>query len=173
MNSFGGHSRSLRARRRSHTHEHDAIVEILLWHNQVITDWALQGWEEETQKEMIRLGISVEWNPYVDILWDANTGRNAVSRRHTPMAHTRASALLSLLYWNRLNLLCAPQFLPAAVRWRMKYLVGRTRSCSGHWKCGTFNWISARKSPARKGGGVFMCHGDLDPYHVLSKNFFF
>lgn len=75
MNPYGGQTRTLRARRRSHTHEHDSIVEILLWHNEVITDWALQGWKEETQKETIRLGISFEWNPYFDILWDADTGR--------------------------------------------------------------------------------------------------
>lgn len=90
---------------------HDAIVEILLCHDQVKTDWALQGWKEETQKDVLRLGIPGEWVPDFDILWDANTGR--MPQAHALLrGHTSTAALLSS-YWDRFNL-DARIILPAA-----------------------------------------------------------
>lgn len=90
---------------------HDAIVEILLCHDEVRTDWALQGWKEETQKEVLWLGLPGEWDPDLEILWDANTGR--MPQAHALLrGHTSTAALLSS-YWNRLNLDSRP-VLPAA-----------------------------------------------------------
>lgn len=92
-------------------HGHDAIVEILLCHDEVRTDWALQGWKEETQKEVLRLGTPGEWDPRLDILWDANTGR--MPQAHALLrGHTSTAALLAS-YWDRLNLDARP-VLPAA-----------------------------------------------------------
>lgn len=91
-------------------HGHDAIVEILLCHDEVKTDWALQGWKEETQKEVLRLGLPGEWDPDLDILWDANTGR--MPQAHALLrGHTSTAALLSS-YWDRFNLDARP-VLPA------------------------------------------------------------
>lgn len=87
-------------------HGHDAIVEILLCHDQVKTDWALQGWKEETLKNVLRLEIPGEWDPDLDILWDANTGR--MPQAHALLrGHTSTAALLSS-YWDRLNLDARP-----------------------------------------------------------------
>lgn len=96
---------------------HDAIVEILLCHHDVITDWALQGWKEDTQKEAIRSRIPPgEWNnQYFDFVWDANTGR--MPQAHAMLrGHTTTAALLSL-YWNSLNMESRPvPPAPAAVK---------------------------------------------------------
>lgn len=87
---------------------HDAIVEILLCHDEVRIDWALQGWKEETQKEVLRLGIPGEWDPNPDILWDdANTTGRMPQAHALLRGHTGTAALLSS-YWGRLNLDARP-----------------------------------------------------------------
>lgn len=93
-------------------HGHDAIVEILLCYDEVRADWALQGWKEETQKEVLRLGLPGELDPELDILWDASTGR--MPQAHALLrGHTSTAALLSS-YWDGLNL-DARLIPPAAV----------------------------------------------------------
>lgn len=104
----------------------NAIIEILLTRQEVVNDWALQGWKEETLKDSLRETNVGEWNEYFDITWDLNMSR--MPQAHAMLqGHADTAALLSF-HWARLGLNARPVLSEAgetdndeAPRRRMRY----------------------------------------------------
>ena len=126
---------------------HDAIIDILLARQEVVNDWALQGWKEETLKEALRERNFAEWNIYFDIAWDLNTGR--MPQAHAMLRGHMNTAALLLFHWARLSLDARPVLSAAGKVEDDEAPRGRThyRTAIGLRESGVYS----RSSSARRG----------------------
>lgn len=91
---------------------HDAIIDILILHDEVVYDWALQGWKEETLDEALKENNPDERNVHSDIGWDLNTGR--MPQAHPVFRGQINIAALLPFPWTRLQLDANPVTSAAA-----------------------------------------------------------
>lgn len=109
---------------------HDAIIDILLLHDEVVDGWALQGWKEETLDEALKENNPGERNVHSEIGWDLNTGRMPQAPPCVPRTNKHSCALAVSL--DKTPIRCAPSYFGS----------GEARSD-----------VYSRQSPARKAAG--------------------
>lgn len=104
---------------------HNDIIETLLTRQEVVNDWALQGWKEENLKDALKESNPGEWNDSVDISWDLEMSR--MPQAHAMLrGHVHTAALLSF-HWTRLGLAPRPVRSGAGKREDYEAPRGRTR----------------------------------------------